>query len=132
MSVSPVARHATTERKKVSRTETAPIHHVIEKSNTWTATIPMPETARPATNQLPGTSILSIFLSSASSGPLLAPFMVFHLKIWPVPAIALHTVFHWKQKVSRPEESIRAVPPHRLQETMFLYPVPGIIPFSNI
>ena len=56
MSVSPVARAATIDRKKVTSTARMPIHQVMSNSQWPRITQAVPAASVPATNQLDGTS----------------------------------------------------------------------------
>ncbi|NBX30659.1 hypothetical protein EBR04_09520, partial [bacterium] len=56
MSVSPVARAATIERRNVTSTARMPIHHEMPKSQWPSTTQAVPKMSEPARNQEAGTS----------------------------------------------------------------------------
>jgi len=109
MSVSPVARAATIDRRKVRSTATTPIHHVIPKRISPRTTQAVPKTSVPVANHQPGTSTRASGSSVASAR---RPTRVAR------PPKARTTVRHLSAKDRRPDVTIIAVAGQSTHETM--------------
>ena len=110
MSVSPVARAATIDRKNVTSTARMPIHQVMPNSQWPRITQAVPEASVPATNQLDGTSMAA----SGSSGSAAAVPPTSR----PRPPKARSTVFHLSANDSSPEATIIAVEGQSTHDTI--------------
>ena len=70
VSVSPVARAATTAMRAEIRMATTPSATGIPKANRLTATTPVPATRTPTANHVPGTSMRRSVVKPSSSRPM--------------------------------------------------------------
>ena len=108
MSVSPVARAATSTSRNVASTAITPIHQVMWNSMWPRITTTSPSTAKPPRNHVPGTSIRSMGSVPAR-----------RFRNAPMVPKARTTVCQFMKNSSKPDVTIIGTPIHRLHVEIF-------------